>query len=244
MLAARAGWRIALFVDSGTYFLSALAIGFIRPAYVVKEDKETLRPSYRRVVIEAISVMRRSTAAYLGVLAPAVLVLASTTAYVLGVAMIERAYAEGTMYIGFIAAAAGFGMAAGSGLAGSLMHRHRRSRLIAAWVPAVIVPLAMIALTRNLVLIAVAVTLSGFAAGPVFVSSETAVQEETPARRQATVFAFRDVLMKASALLAAWCAGTSPALIGHRWALAVLLAVWLILWLATRRRITHLAKYR
>ena len=57
------------------------------------------------------------------------------------------------------------------------------------WVPAVILPLGVLALTHNPVVIGIGVALAGFAAGPVFVSSETAVQEEAPIRRQATALA-------------------------------------------------------
>jgi len=86
--------------------------------------------------------------------------------------------------------------------------------------------------TRNLWLMGLGVALAGFAAGPVFVTSETGVQEDTPMRRQATVFAFRDMLMKVSALVAAWLAGLAPALVGERPALGSLLALWLVVWLA------------
>lgn len=231
IVAARAGWRTAMFIDSVTYFISALALGFMRPAFSVEEQRDRSRATYLKAMKEALHVMRRSAAARLGTLAPAILVLAGTTAYVLGVAMIERNHVEGTMYIGFVAAAAGLGMAVGGGLTGTLFHGLHRARIMKTWVPAVILPLSLIAITRNLVAVGIGVTLAGFAAGPVFVSSETAVQEETPIRRQATVFAFRDMLMKVSALLAAWLAGICPALIGERRALAVLLAAWLVLWL-------------
>jgi MFS family permease len=97
-----------------------------------------------------------------------------------------------------------------------------------------IVPLAMIALTHDLLLLGTAIAVAGFAAGPVFVSSETAVQEEMPIRRQATAFAIRDILMKVSALVAAWLAGLAPILLGERWALAALLAIWLLLWILIR----------
>jgi DHA3 family macrolide efflux protein-like MFS transporter len=236
VIAAKAGWRAALWIDSVTYFISAAALGFIRPASAAVDRKEEQRVSYAKTMKQALDVVRRSTAARLGVVAPATLVLAGTTAYVLGVAMIERNYAGGTMYVGFVTAAAGLGMAVGSLLTGTLFHGRHRARIMRTWVPIVIAPLAVLAVTRNPVLIGIGVALAGFAAGPVFVSSETAVQEEAPTRRQATVFAFRDMLMKVSALLAAWLAGLSPALIGERKGLVALLATWLVVWLAIRGR--------
>jgi DHA3 family macrolide efflux protein-like MFS transporter len=238
LIAARAGWRFALYIDSATYFVSAVALAFIRPVAAGREHIETSRSPYTETMKEALRVMRRSAAARLGVISPAILVLAGTTAFVLGTAMIERSHPEGTMYVGFIAGLAGLGMAAGSVLTSARFQGTGRARIIRTWVPAVIVPLGLLAVTRNLWLMGLGVALAGFAAGPVFVTSETGVQEETPMRRQATVFAFRDMLMKTSALVAAWLAGLAPALMGEPRALGGLLALWLILWLAIGYRKT------
>jgi MFS family permease len=232
MIAARAGWRIALYLDSGTYFVSAAALMFIRPATACREHIEASRSPYVETIRQAVRVMRHSAAARLGVVSPALLVLAGTTAFVLGTAIIEKTHPEGTMYVGLIAGVAGLGMAAGSVLTGARFQGTHRARLMRTWVPAVILPLAAVALTRNLWLVGLGVATAGFAAGPVFVSSETGIQEETPLRRQATAFAFRDMLMKVSALAAAWLAGLAAALMGERWALGGLLALWLIIWLA------------
>jgi DHA3 family macrolide efflux protein-like MFS transporter len=231
MVAAKAGWRFALYIDSATYFASAFALTFIRAGQTGKEHIEVSRAPYTETIKQALRVMRRSAAARLGVISPAILVLAGTTAFVLGTAMIERSHPEGTMYVGFIAGVAGLGMAAGSVLTSARFHGTKRARIIRTWVPAVIVPLAVLALTRNLWLMGLGVALAGFAAGPVFVTSETAIQEDAPMRRQATVFAFRDMLMKISALAAAWLAGLVPTLMGERPTLGTLLALWLIIWL-------------
>jgi len=232
VIAAKAGWRVALYVDSATYFVSAAALAFIKTAPGGGRHIEQAGSPYAETVREALGTVRRSVAARLGVISPAILVLAGTTAFVLGTAMIERMHPEGTMYVGFIAGVAGLGMAAGSLLTSARFQVTGRARIIRTWVPAVIVPLGLLALTRNLWLMGLGVALAGFAAGPVFVTSETGVQEDTPLRRQATVFAFRDMLMKVSALVAAWLAGLAPALMGERPALGGLLAVWLIIWLA------------
>ena len=74
-----------------------------------------------------------------------------------------------------------------------------------------------------------AVAAAGFAAGPVFVSSETAVQEEATHRRQATVFAVREMLMKLAIALAATTAAAVATLIGLRPALLLLVVLCLIL---------------
>jgi DHA3 family macrolide efflux protein-like MFS transporter len=239
IVAAKAGWRIALFIDAGTYFASALALGFMRPVRGAEDRGEAAPVPYLKTIKEALHVVRRSAAARLGVVAPGILVLAGSTAYVFGVAIVERNYAGGTMYVGFIAAAAALGMAVGSILTGTVFQGFPRVGIMKTWAPMVILPLTLLAFTRNLALIGIGVTLAGFAAGPVFVSSETAVQEEAPIRRQATTFALRDMLMKVSALLGAWLAGLLPTLVGEKPALITLLAAWLLLAFLIRGRTPH-----
>lgn len=234
IVATKAGWRAAFFIDSGTYFISAIAMAFIRPVFGASPHREIQPISYLKTIKEALGAVRRSWAARLGIFAPALLVLAGTTAYVIGVSLIERNHAEGTMYVGFISAAAALGMVLGSVLTATIFKNLPRAGIMTTWVPLAILPLASIAFTGNLIVLGLAVGFAGFAAGPVFVSSETAVQEEAPDRRQATAFAFRDMLMKVSALLAAWLAGLLPSLAGDSWGLVTLLTAWIVLWLALR----------
>jgi MFS family permease len=120
-------------------------------------------------------------------------------------------------------------MAAGSYFTGKVLHSQQRGRIAALWTPLAIFPLLAVGLTSNITLIGLALFVSGFAAGPVFVSSETAVQEHTPHRRQATVFALRDMLMKLAVVVAAALAAASADLIGTRTALLILIPAWLLL---------------
>jgi predicted MFS family arabinose efflux permease len=186
-------------------------------------------------VREAIGIVRESRVARLGVLVPPVMVLAGTTAYVIGVKLIESRMAEGTMYIGFLIGLAGAGMGAGSFFTGRVLHGRPLARTAVIWIPASILPLASLGLTGNVYLLGLAMFAAGFAAGPVFVSTETAIQHSTPGRRQATVFALRDMQMKLAVLIAAGLAAAITNAVGAKTALIALMLLWLMISLPLTR---------
>ena len=255
VIATKAGWRTALFIDSATYLFSAAALAFIRirqpeaaeaartgqvtgagyltPAGeepgVAEETAAAGRHSYIETIREALGIVRRSPVARLGVLVPPVMVLAGTTAYVLGVTLIESRVPEGTMYIGFLIGLAGAGMGAGSFFTGKVLHRQPLGKTAVVWIPLAIVPMMAIGLTENLPLLGLAMFVAGFAAGPVFVSTETAIQHSAPRRRQATVFALRDMQMKLAIVVAAGLASVAAGALGTGTALVALLLLWLLL---------------
>jgi DHA3 family macrolide efflux protein-like MFS transporter len=236
VIASKAGWRVALFIDALTYYISAGALAFMKPQRATLESAPSMRKSYLRAIREAVGEIRRIKATRIGVVAPPLLVVAGTAAYVLGVAILEARHPEGTMHVGFMVSLAGMGMALGCYLTGRLLPAVGRTRTIAIATPLAVLPLAAIGLTGQITIIGIAVAVAGLAAGPVFVSSETAIQEQAPRRRQATVFALRDMLMKAAAAIAATLAAVLATAIGLRSALLVLLAASAILSLPILRR--------
>ena len=229
IIASKAGWRIALFIDALTYYFSAGALALIRPGHPAAGFGLSTQKSYVKTIREAVDEIRRIKAVLIGVIAPPLLVVGGTAAYVLGVAILEARHPDGTMHVGFMVSLAGMGMAIGCYLTGRLLPCAGRARTIAIATPLAVLPLMAIGLTGHLAIIGTAVALAGLAAGPVFVSSETAVQETAAERRQATVFALRDMLMKAAAAIVAVLAALLATAIGLRPALLVLLAASAIL---------------
>jgi len=241
IIATKAGWRTALYLDSATYFFSAAALAFIRlrqpEAGAVREAGSLTeegpvageRQSYLETIREAIGIVRHSRIARLGVFVPPVVVLAGTTAYVLGVTLIESRIPEGTMYIGFLIGLAGAGMGAGSFFTGKVLHKQPLGRTAVIWIPLAILPLMAIGLTESLYLLGLAMFVAGFAAGPVFVSTETAIQHSAPRRRQATVFALRDMQMKLAVVVAAGLAAAAAGAMSAKLALVALLILWLLI---------------
>ncbi len=243
VIATKAGWRTALFIDSATYFFSAAALAFIRirrpeageEPGAVEQPLTGKRHSYLETIREAIGIVRHSRLAKLGVFVPPVVVLAGSTAYVLGVSLIESRMSEGTMYIGFLIGLAGAGMGAGSFFTGKVLHKQPLGRTAVIWIPVAIIPMMAIGLTESLPLLGLAMFVAGFAAGPVFVSTETAIQHSAPPRRQATVFALRDMQMKLAIVVAATLASAAAGAMSARLALVALMALWLLLSVAVIR---------
>jgi MFS family permease len=241
IIATKAGWRTALYLDSATYFFSAAALAFIRlrqpeagavrgaGSLTEKGPVAGERQSYLETIREAIGIVRHSRIARLGVFVPPVVVLAGTTAYVLGVTLIESRIPEGTMYIGFLIGLAGAGMGAGSFFTGKVLHKQPLGRTAVIWIPLAILPLMAIGLTESLYLLGLAMFVAGFAAGPVFVSTETAIQHSAPRRRQATVFALRDMQMKLAVVVAAGLAAAAAGAMSAKLALVALLILWLLI---------------
>lgn len=223
VVASLAGWRVALLIDAGIYLGSAAALTVVRTKATPIERQRTARTPYIQIIREAIREILRSRGTRVGVLAPPLLVIAATSAYVLGVPILEGMSPRGTMHVGLLVSLAGAGMAAGCYFTGRALHKFDRARIVLITTPLAVVALTMLGIAHRLVLMAAAVAAAGFAAGPAFVSSETSVQEEAPPRRQATVFALRDMLMKTSLAGMAWLAAAVAGVMGLRGALAAIL---------------------
>ena len=142
------------------------------------------------------------------------------------------------MHVGFLVGLAGAGMAAGCFITGKAFHGVGRARLAVTGTALAILALTVIGIVDRMIPIGIAVTVAGFVAGPVLVSSETSIQEETPHRRHATVFALRDMAMKIAIVVAAGLAAEVGTELGFETALVVMLGVCLALSLPL------LARYR
>jgi DHA3 family macrolide efflux protein-like MFS transporter len=229
VLASRAGWRAAMFIDSATYFASAGALTLIRTRAVLPESQPAVHAPYIRIIRDAMSEIRSTAAVRVGVLVPSLLAVAGAAVYVLGVAIVEGMSPEGTMHVGFLVGLAGAGMAAGCYVTGKAFHGFSRARIAITGTVLAIIPLILIGVVDRLVPMGIAVIAAGFVAGPVLIASETVIQEQTPQRRQATVFAVRDMLMKIAIAVAATLAAVAGTLIGLDTALVVILGACLVL---------------
>jgi MFS transporter, DHA3 family, macrolide efflux protein len=216
LVVASLGWRTVLFVDAATYFFSAGALACLAPKADLAIPPQGKQPPYPRVIKEAITEIRKSSAAMAGVFVPAIVTAAGTVVYILGVALIEAASRRGTELVGLIAGVAGAGMALGCYLTAKVLRGVSRDRIALGAALACVVALAATGLARSLPVMGLAVAAAGLAAGPVLVASETAIQEEAKRHRQATVFALRDALMKLGSAAAALAAPAMALKIGAR----------------------------
>ena len=228
ILVTHTGWRVAFVIDAITYFLSAASLAMLAPRAPAESASCVHGRPYIGAIREAVAQLRHLAGARTGVLIPPLLTAAGTVAYVLGVALIESGTPRGTMRVGFIISFAGAGMALGCYLTGRLFRGISRQRVAFGAAAVAVLALVGVAITRRFMVMGLAATVAGLAAGPVLVTSETAIQEEAAPRRQATVFAVRDMLMKLGSALAALAAPAVGAVLGLGPAMGLLLCLLLI----------------
>jgi len=228
IVVTHAGWRAAFVIDAITYFMSAASLAMLAPRVAVETEGPVRGTSYVGAIREAVRQLRRLAGARMGVLVPPVLTAAGTVAYVLGVALIEAGTLRGTMWVGFLISLAGAGMALGCYLTGRLFHGMRREKVAIGAAVVAVLALALVAVTHRFLVMGLAAAAAGLAAGPVLVTSETAIQEEATPRRQATVFAVRDMLMKLGSALAAIAAPAVGSIFGLGPAMGLLLGLLLV----------------
>jgi predicted MFS family arabinose efflux permease len=226
ILVSRLGWQAALALDSGCYLASAGLLAALRPRTVWARTGRGDALPYAAAIAGAIRGLRRLPAARSGVLVPPVLAAATTVAYVLGVALVHTTTQHGTAVIGLLVSAVAAGMAAGAYLGGTVLRNQPRDRMALAGAAVSIIALSVIAPSGPAVAFAAAL-LAGLGAGPVFVASETAIQEDSQPKERATTFAVRDVLMKTASAVAAVAAPAVAGILGLAPAMVVLLAALL-----------------
>lgn len=222
ILVTHVGWRTALVIDGGCYLLSAAALTLLRPRTTWVRLEQGARVSYPLAARAAWREMRASAGARAGVLIPPLLAGAGTITYVLGVALIQRTTERGTALVGLLAGLAGVGMAAGGYLTGVLLRGARLERIALVAGVVSIAALAAVGLWSQPVIMGAVIILAGIAAGPVYVASETAVQEQASMEKQATVFAVRDTLMKLACAVGAVAAPAVACALGDRVAMVIL----------------------
>jgi MFS family permease len=237
VISTKLGWRPAIFINVLAYLGSAGAMAAIklRPRTAEQMEKER-HPPYLRSIAAGASEIAHSARVRLSVLAPPLVIIAGTVAFVIGVPNIEGLSADATMHIGFLTGLAGIGMAAGSYLTMRALSRVNRYTISAVGTVAACIVLSAFGFTTGFAVLGVAALLAGLAAGPVYVSSETTIQEESTEKRRATIFAFRDMLMKGVAAGTAPVAGLLAVKMGTKHAILLMLAVTLALSIIATRR--------
>lgn len=224
LVVMQAGWKAALVIDAVCYFLSAAAFALLKPTVSPPAQGHQARIPYFGAVGAAIREVRALPGARVGVVIPPLVVVAGTAAYVLGVPLIENRLEQGTLVVGLLTGLVGLGMAVGSYLTGTLLRGASREKTALVAACASVVSLALAGLTQQILLVGAAVMAAGIAAGPVFVASETAIQEQVKSYRQATTFAVRDTLMKIASAVSAVLAPAVATAVGLRPAMVLLLA--------------------
>jgi MFS family permease len=237
VIATKLGWRTAIFINALAYLGSAGAMATIRLKYGRRDaaGRESHPPYFRTIAAGAVEIFR-SAKVRLSVLAPPLVIIAGTVAYVIGVPNIEGLSADATMHIGFLSGLAGIGMALGSFMTMRVLHGVDRFTISGVGTVAICIVLSAFGFTTSFAVLGAAAFLAGLAAGPVYVSSETTIQEESTEDRRATIFAFRDMLMKGVAAGTAPLAGLLAVKLETEHAILLMLTATLVLSVIATRR--------
>lgn len=229
VISTKLGWRTAILINGLAYLGSAGAMAAIKIRVRTREEREEQHLPYFKSIGAGAGEIVRSARVRLSVLAPPLVIIAGTIAFVIGVPNIEGLSEDATMHIGFLTGLAGIGMAAGSYMTMKALSQINRITISGVGTVAVCVVLSAFGFTTHFAILGAAALLAGLAAGPVYVSSETTIQEESTERRRATIFAFRDMLMKGVAAGTAPLAGLLAVKLGTMHAILLMLSVTLAL---------------
>jgi len=222
ILVTNIGWQTALVLDGGCYLVSAAALALLRPRAAWVRSGQGARISYPLAARAAWRELSANAGARAGVLIPPLVAGAGATTYVLGVALVQRTVERGTAVVGLLTGLAGVGMATGGYLTGVLLRGARLDRVALLAAAMAIAALAAVGLSSEPMMMGAAIILAGLAAGPVYVASETAVQQQASPEQQATIFAVRDTLMKVTSAAGAVAAPAVGYAVGDRTAMVAL----------------------
>jgi predicted MFS family arabinose efflux permease len=207
MLVERLGWRVGFAIDAGTYFISVVALWFLRveprPRAPRAKDARAAYAELMRDVREGARIAVGSRAVLGSIGAMALLWIAGGALHVAAPTLIERRGSGMISGMGDFLAAAAVGMVAGTLL---LAARGRaassRGRIVVAllgtglalaafaWVPLRLAPL-------------VAAAAAGVFVAMLLVTTEAMIQESVAEAARARVFALRDFLARVGVLASA-----------------------------------------
>ena len=205
------GWRSVLYLDGGTYLVSALLLLSLRGigAPSPRRQKQTY-PIYLKEVASGFVFLARSAVARQSTIAWLALWVAGGVLHVAAPGHVQTR--PGEMFpVGLVITA----MAAGVGLGTLWAMRHRGASgnlVLSAGLLLAASALAIFAASTELVFQCAAGLAAGVAIGPLMASSETGLQLAAGERRRARVFAARDFLARWVFLLASAAAAAASGL--------------------------------
>ena len=210
------GWRVALWVDAISYLASVVSIALIRyraPA-PPPSNAVTLR-GYFHEIGEGLSVVRRSSAVGLALLALGAVWVGGGFLHVAGNQHIQRAASiPGMERIGILMAVVGVGAALGTAWVNGAGRRVPRPVLLGVGLLLAGGWLVAFAVSTRFAVFAIVGLLVGMCIAPAFVLSETLLQEHTDAGTRGRVFSMRDFGMRLGFQFAIWIAAFLTPLLG------------------------------
>lgn len=239
------GWTTAMWFNAVSYLVSVGSLAAIRYRPQPRAPLEGSAPAgYMREILEGLSLVRRSPAVGLALIALGAVWMGGGFLHVSGNQHIQRAASiPGAERLALLMASLAMGAALGTWWVNGHGRRFPRPLLLGVGLVCAGGFLAAIALTSRFAVFAGASFLVGLCVAPAFVLTETLLQEGTDVRQRGRVFSLRDFAMRGLFQLSLWVAAVTTPLLGTSASLliaAVLISGAGALSIAFGRRSRHL----
>lgn len=239
------GWTTAMWLNAASYLVSVGSLAAIRYRPHPRPHHEGTAPAgYLREIVEGLSLVRRSPAVGLALIALGAVWTGGGFLHVSGNQHIQRAASiPGAERLALLMASLAVGAALGTWWVNAHGRRHPRPLLLGVGLVGAGGFLAAIAMTSHFAIFAAASFMVGLCVAPAFVLTETLLQEGTDVRQRGRVFSLRDFAMRGLFQLSLWVAAVTTPLLGTGASLliaAVLIAGAGGLSIAFGRRSAHL----
>lgn len=191
------GWPAALTLDAITYGVSVVSLAFVRYRGRPRDTSTVNVKSYWREIAEGFAVVRSSRAVGLALVALSAVWVGGGFVQVAGIQHIQRAASiPGAERIAGLGGALGLGAALATWWVNTRGRKLPRAVLLGVGMMLAGGWLACLAVSSRYAVFAIASFLIGACIAPVFVLTETLVQEGTGLRQRGRVFSLRDFVMR------------------------------------------------
>lgn len=217
------GWTTAMWFNAASYLVSVGSLALIRYRARPRARAEGTAPAgYLQEILEGFSIVRRSPAVGLALIALGAVWIGGGFLHVAGNQHIQRAASiPGAERLSLLMAALAVGAALGTWWVNAHGRRIPRSLLLGVGLLSAGAFLVVFALTTKFAVFAVAGFLIGLCVAPAFVLTETLLQEGTNLHQRGRVFSMRDFTMRGLFQLSVWVAAAATPLLGTAAALVI-----------------------
>lgn len=209
LIVAKMGVTVSFIMDSVSFAISGLAIGFIkiRENNVQKNTDIHLFEKISHDLIQGLQFIKRKKEIFYVVISLFVLMGAGGLAYVLVTVLVTRGLDLGTMGLGIIASALGLGMIGGSLVYGQFGGKLPKEMVILGGTAAAGFCALLLGKVKSVSYLGMGIFLIGFIAAIIMVAANTLTQEVTPDPLRGRIFSSLEIIINSSFLFFVWMAG-------------------------------------
>lgn len=209
LIVARMGVNMSFIIDSVSFGISGLAVGFIKikENNIVKNTQIHLFKKISQDLIDGLRFIKKKAEILSVAISLLVLMGAGGLSYVLITVMITKELGLGTIGLGIAASALGLGMIGGSLIYGQFGSKLSKNTVILFGAMMAGVCALLFGRVRTVIYIGMGIFLIGFIAAVIMVAATTLTQEITPDPLRGRIFSSLEVIINSSFLFFVWIAG-------------------------------------